>query len=313
MKGVAAPPEPGPQGPHAETAPPPAGHSTPNSSASLGEGVEQSVRRGAEDRWLASRLAPQPERGWLTALAALDLEFARIPQVTSQAPAAALRLRWWLDQIEALLAGRTPEAHPVLQTLAAPLATGRLPLEPFGVMAEARLRELEPHPFDTWQDLEAYLDGAAAAPIRLGALACWPGGPLGRGVEQALAAAGRAYGLTQLLRQLPAWTARRRLAFPRRLMERVGLSAEEAFSPRPGHPFASAKAALRERALSWHKEAQAGLAGLPGPLFPAVAHAALTPMYHRAMQREGDSRPEGRVPLLSRQVRIVAAAAAGRI
>lgn len=278
-----------------------------------GATLEEAVRRGAEDRWLASRLAPQPERGWLVAVAALDLEFARIPALVSQPLAAAMRMRWWLDQLEAMLAGKPPEGHPLAQALAPPMQAGRLPVALFGAIADARLREFEESPFEGWPDLESYLDGASVACLRLSAHACWASGPLPRGYEQALTAAGRAYGLTQLLRQLPAWTARRRAMFPRRLMERVGLSLEEAFSPRPGHAFASAKAAMRERAMSWHKEARAGLAGLPSVLFPAVAHTALTPLYHRAMQRQGDSRAEGRVPLLSRQVRIVAAAALGRI
>ena len=278
-----------------------------------GASLEETVRKGAEDRWLASRLAPQPERAWLVAVAALDLEFARIPALVSQPAAAALRMRWWLDQLETMLAGKPPQGHPLAHALAPPVQAGRLPVALFGAIADARLREFEESPFEGWPDLESYLDGVSVASLRLGAHVCWPSGPLPRGCEQAFTAAGRAYGLTQLLRQLPAWTARRRTMFPRRLMERVGLSLEEAFSPRPGHAFASAKAAMRERAMSWHKEARAGLAGLPSGVFPAIAHTALTPLYHRAMQRQGDSRAEGRVPLLSRQVRIVAAAALGRI
>lgn len=282
--------------------------------ASTADNPDQKLRRLDEDRWLASRFAPRPERDWLVALAALAHEFSRIPQSVSQPPAAAIRLRWWLEQIELMQAGGAPAPHPLTAALREPLASGRLPLEPFGQMADARLLDYEAEPFESWLELEAYLDHTSGALMHLSALACWPAGPWPPGYHGALRNAARAWGLTELLRALPQWTARQRLLFPRKLMQRVGLSAEEAFAAKPGHAFNAALGAMRERAMSCYKEARDAAPQLPPSLFPALAYVALTPTYHRAMQRQNaQSRPDGRAPLLSRQVRLVAAAASGRI
>jgi len=279
-----------------------------------GEDLDARVRRLDEDRWLASRFAPRPERAALVALAALAQEFARIPLSVSQPPAAAIRLRWWIEQVELMLEGRAPAPHPLTLALQEPLASGRLPLAPFGRLAEARLLDYEPQPFETWVDLETYLDHTSGAQMRLAAFACWAAGPWPHEYDVALRAAARAWGLTELLRQLPVWTSRRRLPFPRKLMERTGLSPEEAFAAKPGHAFNAALGAMRERAMSCYREAKDCTRRLPSTLFPAYAYTALAPLYHRAMQRQHtQSRPDGRTPLLSRQVRLVAAAATGRI
>ncbi len=278
------------------------------------ETPDRLVRRVDEDRWLASRLAPPADRANLIALYAFAYEVAKIPETVSDRTLGAIKLHWWRDQIEAMLAGRAPEAHPAALGLGPVLQSGRLPFDAFSRLLETRLLDFEPEPFDNWADVEAYLDGSAGSVLRLAAMALWPAGPLTHAQGQALTAAARAWGMVGLVRALPYWTARRRTIFPRKLMERVSLSREELFASKPGHAFVSATAALKERAASLHKDARALVPCLPACLFPALAYAALVPNYLKALQRgAGESRPDGRAPLLERQLRLIGAAALGGI
>lgn len=276
------------------------------------ETLDRLVRRVDEDRWLASRLAPPADRASLIALYAFAYEIAKIPENVSDRTLAAIRLHWWRDQIEAMLAGGEPDGHPAALALRDILHSGRLPMREFTSLLETRLLDYEPEPFETWADVEAYLDGTAGALLRLCAFALWPAGPWLAAQDQALTTGARAWGLIGLVRALPHWTARRRTIFPRKLMERVQLTREELFAPKPGHAFVSATAAFKERAASLHKDARALAIGLPACLFPALAYVALVPNYLKALQRgAGQSRPDGKSPLLERQLRLIAAAAQG--
>lgn len=278
------------------------------------ETLDQLVRRVDEDRWLASRLAPPADRSNLIALYAFAHEVSKIPEIVSDRTLGAIRLHWWRDQIAALEAAREPEGHPAVLALRQLVRSGRVPFSEFERLIEARLTDFEAEPFATWADVEAYLDGTAGALLRLAAFALWPAGPWTQAQEQALASAARAWGMIGLVRALPYWTARRRTVFPAKLMERVGLSREELFATKPGHAFVSASAALKERASSLHKDARAMASCLPACVFPAVAYAALVPNYLKALQRgAGESRPDGRAPLLERQLRLIVAALAGGI
>lgn len=210
---------------------------------------KQPHRLADSDRWLASRFAPPPQREWLAAIAALALEFSRIPRLVSQAPAAAIRLRWWLEQIETMLAGQAPAPHPLTLELRAPLATGLLPLELFGEMAEARLREYEP--ITVWAVLEDYLDCTAGALARLSAAICLGQSDVSPDQASALRSAGRAWGLLELVR-----------------------------TPRPAFATFSS-ATLEAHALEQYQEVRRLASALPAEAFPAVAPVALIPAYVR--------------------------------
>lgn len=278
------------------------------------ESLDDFVRRVDQDRWLASRVAPAPERARLAALYAVNHEISRVADSVSDPTLGAIRLQWWRAQIEGMFQGRPPERQPAANALFEAVQSGRIPYEPFEALLSARLCDFEPAPFESWTDVYAYLDGVAGSVVQLAASVCWPAGPLPETARQALLTAGRAWGATGLIRTLPQWTAKRRVAFPRKLMQRVGLSQEELFAAKPSHAFVSATAAMKERVASLHKEAQALARALPAPLFPAVAYVALVPVYLRSLQRQsGESRPDGRAPLIVRQLRIVSAAATGSI
>jgi hypothetical protein len=121
--------------------------------------------------------------------------------------------------------------------------------------------------------------------MRLAIQAC--GGVVDERVQTFVRQAGLAWGISGVLRAEPFWRAR-----GRRRVEGAGCS----------HPT------LIGRARAAHAEARALAPGLPSLVFPAIGYVALTPGYLRALER-GLEAPA----LLTRQLRLIGAAATGRL
>lgn len=199
------------------------------------------LRARDEDRWLASRFAPQPAREHLAALYALDLELARVAQIVSNPMAGAVRLRWWLGELEALHGGAARNTHPVLEALA-PIADA-LELPFCQALVEARARDLEPQPFADWAELSAHGEAAWGGVMGVAAGLCGAPVPVA-----AAAACGRAWGAVQALKT------------PQRLAP--ALLAE-----------------LPARGREALREARVALGGLPTAAFPAIGYLALVSPY----------------------------------
>lgn len=137
----------------------------------------------------------------------------------------------------------------------------------------ARARDLDPAPFEHWGALERYVDATSGALVRLALRACGTEAP-------ALAeAAGRAWAYVGLAR-----SARRVI------------------------PGGGDRAQLLARAEDAHNTARKLARAAPASAFPAFGYLAQAPAYLRAL-RSGRPAPA----LLSRQLRMVGAAASGRI
>jgi phytoene/squalene synthetase len=151
-------------------------------------------------------------------------------------------------------------------------------------LIDARGRDLDPEPFADWTAIEAYLDATAGGVLRLAVEAC---GQECAPIESLLRHAGRAWGCVGLVRAAPYWSARGRSVLP----------SED-----------GSAAAMLRRALAEFEQARLSAPRLPGEAFPAIGYVALVPAYARALGRERDG-----VALLTRQFRLIAAAAAGRL
>jgi phytoene/squalene synthetase len=76
------------------------------------------VERGDPERFRTVLAAP-PERGpGLMALYAFNLEVARAPWVSAEPMIVQIRLRWWLEAVEEIVAGAPPRRHEVVGPLA---------------------------------------------------------------------------------------------------------------------------------------------------------------------------------------------------
>lgn len=124
--------------------------------------LDAQVRKADPDRWLSSRfIADTERRADVVALYAVDAELARVARRATQPMLAEIRLTWWSESLETILAGGEPRAHPVLMAVAA----CRVDLPPAALQAaiEARRRDLDPEPFVDAAEAVAYVDRTAGA------------------------------------------------------------------------------------------------------------------------------------------------------
>lgn len=242
---------------------------------------EAEVRRVDEDRWLASRFAPSETRAKLCAIIALNHAIASIGDVRREPTLGVMRLAWWRERLEDIACGAPVRAQPALSAFAeAGLSVGAAL-----AMLEARAADLEAAPFADWAQVERYLQHTAGNVFRLSFEAC--------GVnldDDAINTLGMAWGFCGLARAEPYWRAQGRRIAPK---EHVG----------PLSP------ALIERARTHYCAARELVSGLEGAAFPAFGYVALAPGYLKRLERaHGDH-----TPLLLRQMRLIGAAATGRI
>lgn len=249
----------------------------------MDEDLDLLVRRVDEDRWLASRFAPDDARGRLIAIYALNHEIARAAEAVRTPAIGDIRLAWWREALAEVHAGKRPRVHPVLHEYALARKSADLPIGALEALIDARSNDLENAPFATAAQREAYIDATAGNVMRLAVAAC---GENPQEHDALIRQAALAWGCSGLLRAEPAWRARGR---------RVLAQADETLD------------ALSDCSRAAY-EALRAMAKAPPQVFPALGYVTLVPTYLKALQR-------GRrdAPLLIRQGKLVAAVATGRL
>lgn len=246
--------------------------------------LDSLVRRVDEDRWLASRFAPARVRARLMAIYAVYYEIARVAETVSEPGLGHIRLTWWREALAEIGAGGAPQSHPALAAYAETMAGVSLPHAPWDLMIDARMGcDFVAEPFAEWADIEAYLEATGGNLMRVALAACGAYDP----ANGLAGEASRAWGYVGLMRAEPSWRARGRSMLPRK-----GGSMDD----------------MRGRAMLAHGGARVWAKVTSSAAFPTFGYVSLVPGYLRALQR-------GQVqqPLLARQLRLVAAAATGRI
>lgn len=241
------------------------------------------VRRVDEDRWLASRFAPEDARRRLVVLYALNYEIAHAVESVRTPALGDIRLAWWREALGEIHEGGPARSHPVLQRYALALQQTPFPLHRVEALIAARARDLEPAPFASAAQREAYLDATAGNVMRLALAAC---GANAGAYEDLIREAALAWGGAGLLRAEPAWRAR-----GRRMLAAEGETLM----------------ALSDRARAAHNALRA-MGKPPAHIFPALGYVTLAPAYLKALERDRRD-----APLLMRQAKLIAAAATGRL
>lgn len=155
--------------------------------------LDSLVRRVDPDRWLTSRfIGDATARADVIALYAYDHELARARRAASTPLLAEIRLTWWREVLDQIYGGAPVRRHPTAQALAAAVARRDLPRDLLEAMIDGQIEALEVAAFDRataarWADA---VEGSVAQAVAKA---------LG-GAPEAVAAAGRAWGLALLLR-----------------------------------------------------------------------------------------------------------------
>lgn len=243
-------------------------------------GLDAEVRGADEDRWLASRFAPADVRARLVVIYALNHEIARTADVVTQPAIGDIRLQWWREALAEAFDGKPARGHPVLSAIAQAHRETPLPREALEALINARGLDLDAAPFATFAAIDAYLDGTAGNVMRVAAATC------GVALDNAfVGVAAQAWGYAGLLRAAAHWRAKGRSILP-----------QENDDPH----------AMVERARAAYAAARA--TKLASEAFPAIGYVALTPLYLRASEGGRSERS-----LLTRQLKLVAASATGRL
>lgn len=205
---------------------------------------EALVREQDRDRYLATLFAPAHCRPALMAIHAFDLETSQIALRVHEPLAGEIRLQWWHDVIE----GRSREqaaGNPVAAALLAARDSLKLPDTALLALIEARRRELEMLPFETWDDFCRYARGAdgnvfeLASGVLLGGRGDWPDG--------LFQAAGEAAASARLIRAFARFGMQGKVVVPLDILARHGLPPTDLLlgGDRPKLPAAIADWALR--------------------------------------------------------------------
>ncbi len=229
--------------------------------------VGRIARVGDPDRAIAALFAPREPRADLLALIAFNVELARIAEQVSEPELGAIRLQWWREAVERAGAGELT-GQPVADALGEALRRRKLSRQRIGAMIDARAFDLGTAIIPDKAALETYLRGTAGALFALSAECL---GAEAAAVEPAATRAGLAYGLTGLMRALPAHAARGRVDRPADALRGHGTSPEEMLAGKTSQGLSELLAELREEASVALGEAR----GLAAKLSPSVQAAFL--------------------------------------
>lgn len=165
--------------------------------------IAEAARTHAFDLYLCALLAPRDMRADLLALAAFEGEVGRIPQLVSEPLLGEIRLQWWRDAIAERSAKGAATGNPVADALVD--VVRRRGLDVAGLLAslDARQSEMGDDGPAGMTGLVAHADAVDGAAFRRAyrVLAPHQQEP---GDAELLQHAGRAVGLTRLLRAPPS-------------------------------------------------------------------------------------------------------------
>lgn len=236
------------------------------------------LREADRERYLSVLFAPQTRRDALAALYLFNAETARLRDLVSEPLPGEIRLQWWRD----VIAGERREeaaAHPLAAPLMDVIGRYDLPRAAFDNLLQARIFDLYDDPMPSRADLEGYLGETASMLIQM---ACQV---LGDGetppTADAAGHAGVAYGIANLIRQLPVHRSRGQVYLPGDLLAATGVDARAFLGDRDDDRFAPAVAAFVALGREHLGKAGQALDGAPKSLRSpfsvlAVADAVLT-------------------------------------
>ncbi len=241
------------------------------------------VRQHDNDRYLTALFAPAEPREALFALAAFNLEIAKIPEVVSEPMLGEIRLQWWREAIDEIAEGRVRK-HEVVEPLAAAARQFDLPIAELQPLIDARAFDLEDRAPADLAELESYAE-ATTAPLNRLALQVL--GVSGKTAEGAAVALGKATAITGLLRAIPFHARQRRVYLPTAIVEAVAVEMGEVFELRPHAGLARAVEQLAEVAGKHLSTARMLGARLPRLSAPVMLQATLAAGHLKQLRRSG--------------------------
>lgn len=229
------------------------------------------LRGNDRDRYFATLMLPEKDRGAITALYAFNADIASIRDRAREAAAGEIRLQWWQDALTGEGHGAV-RANPLADALLDAIAEYGLPIPALSRMIDARRFDLYDDPMPDLTTFEGYAGETASALYQLAAMV------LNRGPVEPGDAAGHlgvAHALIGHLRAFGYNASKGRIVLPRDVFATCGVSEADV---RAGNESENLSIALtRFTELAWEHlgKADLAIAALPRELRSAFAPIAL--------------------------------------
>lgn len=262
------------------------------------------LRTADPDRRLAALFAPDEIRARLFALYAFNHEVARIAEATSEGMIAEMKLTWWREAVADIHAPQPRiRRHAVTEGLAA--IADRVSQAELDGLLDARFDDIAGHPFATLDDVFAYVDATAGQLMRLALRLCDAGAD-----DDLVLTAGRAWGLTGLLRAFPVRAQIGRAPVGGEDLARVGATPAMLAQGLGRAKVAEALGPVRDAAADAVARLKT-MGPLPAEAVPALGYARLAGAYLDALPDNPYALAAER-PLIMRQARLTWLALTGR-
>jgi len=237
------------------------------------------IARFDRDRYLCTQFAPAERRADLFALYAFNLEIAGVRESVSDPLVGQMRLKWWYDSLDAIVAG-SPPRQPVAEPLAEAVRRHGLPRAELETLIEARSDDLEAEQPVTLSEFEAYAERSSAPLLRLALAVLGGGGPEAQDLCRSTAVA---WALGGHLRAVPHHAAQRRLYLPRDLCRETGLDHEAVYARRADDPepagLTTVVRGVADAAYGHIETVRASQTTIPSPARSLLLYGTLTRHY----------------------------------
>jgi phytoene synthase len=229
------------------------------------------LRANDRDRYFATLVLPEKERGAITALYAFNADIASIRDRAREAAAGEIRLQWWQDTLAGEGHGAV-RANPLADALLDAIAEHSLPVPALSRMIEARRFDLYDDPMPDLATFEGYAGETASALYQLAAMI------LNRGPVEPGDAAGHlgvAHALIGHLRAFGYNASGGRIVLPRDVFATCGVSEADIRAGKESENLSIALTRFSELAGEHLRKADLAIAALPRGLRSVFAPAAL--------------------------------------
>jgi NADH dehydrogenase [ubiquinone] 1 alpha subcomplex assembly factor 6 len=235
------------------------------------------------DRYLCALFAKPAPREALFAILAFNQEVAKTREMVSEPMLGQIRLRWWREAIDGIVAG-TPRQHEVVNPLADAFSAFALDRTAFDAILDAREADLEDAPFATLANLTDYARRTAGS---LSAIELEILGVRDPATTRAAESVSLAWSLTGLLRAIPFHARQKRLMLPAEMLESNGARIGDYHELRDREAIRAVVRSIAETASGALSDARGGSGVRFNAAAPVLLQGHLASLYLNRFERAG--------------------------
>ncbi len=113
------------------------------------------LQKSDPERFRSIMAAPEKLRPFFFVIFAFNVEIARAPYITKEPMIAEIRLQWWLDTLEEIIAEKAVRKHAVATPLSK--CIGKIQAKELKVFVNARRWDVYSNKFENFSELKKYL------------------------------------------------------------------------------------------------------------------------------------------------------------